>query len=52
VYPFPSFVKEGILCSIVGHALRERERGKDIHRGIKREKNRDSKKGRERKRRK
>jgi len=26
VYPFPSFLKEGILCSVVGHVERERER--------------------------
>jgi hypothetical protein len=26
VYPFPSFVKKGILCSIGGHVLKEREK--------------------------
>jgi hypothetical protein len=30
VYPFPSFVKEGILCFVVGHVLRERKRWKEI----------------------
>jgi hypothetical protein len=28
VYPFPSFVKKGILCYVVGHVLREKERQK------------------------
>jgi hypothetical protein len=28
VYPFPSFVKEGILCSVVGHVLKERDGNK------------------------
>jgi hypothetical protein len=25
MYPFPSFLKEGILCFVVGHVLKERE---------------------------
>jgi hypothetical protein len=29
VYPFPSFLKEGILCSVVGHVERERERERE-----------------------
>jgi hypothetical protein len=29
VYPFPSFLKQGILCSVVGHVERERERERE-----------------------
>jgi hypothetical protein len=31
MYPFPYFVKKGILCFVVGHVLRKRD-GKKINR--------------------
>lgn len=39
VYPFPFFVKEGILCSIIGHVLKERKK-----KGGKKKQNKDGEK--------
>jgi len=43
VYPFPFFVKEGILCSIIGHVLKERKK-----KGGKKKQNKDGEKKLER----